>query len=348
MTQEFSDLTFRPMTPGDRELRAEAVLSNVNRTTQRLSHDDLAEPPLSEYLTFDPGRGDVGYVVLAGDRVIAVAAAVFVQAHGHIADDVPELWLNVSAPHRGAGLGGRLIDLILQDGRAAGWPGVSLSVEADNPARRLYRRKGFVDHDGEGRMLRELGPHHPIRSVAVYCGSSHGVRPEYRDAARALGHELAERGLTLVYGGGDVGLMGTVADAVVEKQGEVVGVIPRQLVDREQAHRGLSRLDVVETMAERKTRMEDLADAFIALPGGAGTLEELFEVLTMQQLGHITGPIALCNTAGFWDPLVEMLHRAVDEGFLRGKYVDALVVADTPAGVLAGFDGWTAPGRKWD
>ena len=187
-----------------------------------------------------------------------------------------------------------------------------------------------------------------ITSVAVYCGSTHGARPEYTQAARELGHELAARNLTLVYGGGAVGLMGEVADAVVEKQGVVMGVIPRQLVDRELAHPGLTRLDVVETMAQRKSRMEDLADAFIALPGGAGTLEEIFEVLTMQQLGHLRGPVALCNTAGFWDPQIAMLHRAVEEGFLRAKYVDCLVVADTPTAVLDAFSNWQAPGRKWD
>lgn len=348
MTREPADLTFRPMAAGDHDLRAEALLRNFNRSAERYTHADLATPPLSVYLPFDPARGDVGYVVLSGDRAVGMAAALFTRGYGHVADDIPELWLHVTASHRNAGLGGRLIDLILQDGRAAGWPGLSLSVEEDNPARRLYRRKGFTDHLAPGRMLLRLGPDHPIRSVAVYCGSSYGAREEYADAARDLGHELAARGLTLIYGGGDVGLMGTVADAVVDKRGEAVGVIPRQLVDREMAHRGLGRLDIVETMAERKTRMEDLADAFIALPGGAGTLEELFEVLTMQQLGHLTGPIGLCNTAGFWDPLVEMLRRAVDEGFLRGKYLDALVVADTPAEVLAGFGGWIAPGRKWD
>ncbi len=348
MAQEFTDLIVRPMTPDDRELRAEAVLRNINRSADRHTLDDLARHPLADYLTFNPARGDVGYVVLADDRVVGLAAAVFIRAHGFVAGAIPELWIHVTASHRNVGLGGHLIDLILQDGRAAGWPGVSLSVEGDNPARRLYRRKGFTERDADGRMLRELRPHSPIRSVAVYCGSAFGARPAYEAAARELGHALADRGLTLVYGGGDVGLMGTVADAVVEKRGEAIGVIPRQLVDREHAHRGLSRLDVVETMAERKTRMEDLADAFITLPGGAGTLEEFFEVLTMQQLGHLTGPIALCNTDGFWDPLVAMLHRAVDEGFLRGKYLDALIVAETPAEVLTGFDGWTAPGRKWD
>lgn len=348
MTQGFDDLTFRPMTPADRELRAEALLRNANRTVERFTRADLVAEPLSAYLAFEPARGDVGYVVLAGDRVVGVAAAVFIDAYGHVADDIPELWIHVTDTHRNTGLGGRLIDLILQDGRAAGWPGVSLSVAADNPARRLYRRKGFTDQPTPGVMLRELGPDQPVRSVAVYCGSSPGIDPAYTRAARELGHELAHRGYSLVYGGGAVGLMGAVADAAVEKHGQVTGVIPRQLVDREMAHPGLTQLDVVETMAERKTRMEDLADAFIVLPGGAGTLEEFFEVLTMQQLGHLTGPVALCNTAGYWDPLITMLRRGVDQGFVKEKYLDTLIVADTPAAVLDEFPGWCAPGRKWD
>lgn len=348
MTQGFDDLTFRPMTPADRELRAEAILRNLNRTVELKVRVDLEHPPLSEYLGFEPERGDVGYVVLADDRVIGVAAATFAHGPGHLTEGIPELWLHVTDTHRNLGLGGRLIDLILQDGRAADWPGVSLTAEPDHPARRLYLRKGFIDRGAPGTMVRELGPDRPVRTVAVYCGSSPGVDPAYTLAAHQLGHELARRGYGLVYGGGAVGLMGTVADAVVEKQGRVTGVIPRQLLDREMAHPGLGSLEIVETMAERKTRMEDLADAFIVLPGGAGTLEEFFEVLTMQQLGHLTGPVALCNTAGYWDPLITMLQRGVDQGFVREKYLDALIVADTPAAVLDEFPGWCAPGRKWD
>lgn len=332
-------LTFRPMTPDDLDLRRAAARDNTHGA-------DPTVPPLDRYLEFLPERGDAGLIALDGDRPVGLIQATFIRGWGHIADDIPEIMLNVAEGHRAQGLGRRLIDMLADHGRAAGWPGLSLSVEEDNIARRLYERSGFVDRAAAGTMLLNLSGR--ITSVAVYCGSSHGARPAYTRAARELGHELAARHLTLVYGGGAVGLMGEVAEAVVEKQGAVTGVIPRQLVDRELAHPGLTRLEIVETMAQRKTRMETLADAFIALPGGAGTLEELFEVLTMQQLGHIRGPVALCNTEGFWEPQIAMLHRAVEEGFLRAKYVDCLVVADTPADVLDQFTNWQAPGRKWD
>ncbi|HJD78081.1 MAG TPA: TIGR00730 family Rossman fold protein [Corynebacterium pollutisoli] len=332
-------LTFRPMTVDDHGLRRAAASDNTHGA-------DVDVPPLSLYLDFRPERGDAGFVALDGGRPVGLIQATFIRGWGHVAGDIPEIMLNVAAGHRNIGLGSQLIDRLAEHARLAGWPGLSLSVEEGNIARRLYERKGFVDRAAAGTMLLNLSDR--ITSVAVYCGSSHGARPEYTTAARELGHELARRHLTLVYGGGAVGLMGVVADAAVDKQGAVTGVIPRQLVDRELAHPGLTRLEVVETMAQRKSRMEQLADAFIALPGGAGTLEELFEVLTMQQLGHIRGPVALCNTEGFWDPQIAMLHRAVDEGFLRAKYVDCLVVADTPAAVLDAFTDWTSPGRKWD
>jgi len=332
-------LTFRPMTVDDHELRRAAAADNTHGA-------DVTVPPLDLYLDFRPERGDAGFVALDGERPVGLIQATFIRSGGYVAADIPEIMLNVTAGYRNVGLGSQLIDHLAEHARAQGWPGLSLSVEEGNIARRLYERKGFVDRAAAGTMLLNLS--HRITSVAVYCGSSHGARPAYARAARELGHELARRQLTLVYGGGAVGLMGEVADAVVEKQGAVTGVIPRQLVDRELAHPGLTRLEVVETMAQRKTRMEQLADAFIALPGGAGTLEELFEVLTMQQLGHIRGPVALCNTEGFWEPQIEMLRRTVDEGFLRAKYVDCLVVGDTPTEVLDSFAGWEAPGRKWD
>ena len=139
-----------------------------------------------------------------------------------------------------------------------------------------------------------------MKSVAIYCGSSLGNSPQYVEVAQQMGRELASRNLRMVYGGGNVGLMGAAADAALEAGGEVIGVIPRQLIDREMAHSGLGELEVVETMAQRKTRMEELADAFICLPGGVGTLEELVEVLTMQQLGHVQGPVGLVNVDGFW------------------------------------------------
>ena len=138
-----------------------------------------------------------------------------------------------------------------------------------------------------------------------------GSSPRYAEVAKEMGKELARRNLRVVYGGGNVGLMGTVADAALAAGGEVVGVIPRQLIDREMAHAGLTDLEVVDTMAQRKTRMEELADAFVCLPGGVGTLEEVVEVLTMQQLGHVQGPVGLVNVDGFWEPFVRTLESMV-------------------------------------
>ena len=172
-----------------------------------------------------------------------------------------------------------------------------------------------------------------MRAVCVYCGSNAGARPVYAERAAALGTRLAREGLALVYGGGNVGLMGIVADAALAAGGEVVGVIPEQLVGWEVAHAGLSRLEVVASMHERKARMFDLSDAFIALPGGFGTLDEMFEMLTWRQLGLGDKPCAFLDVAGFYAPLVAMLDRMVDERFLHpdqrrdlwhGEELDAL------------------------
>jgi uncharacterized protein (TIGR00730 family) len=156
-----------------------------------------------------------------------------------------------------------------------------------------------------------------MRSVCVYCGSNSGSKPAYAERAMALGHRLAKDGLALVYGGGNVGLMGIVADAVLEAGGEVVGVIPGQLVEWEVAHRGLTRLEVVDNMHERKARMFDLADGFVALPGGFGTLDEMFEMLTWRQLGIADKPCAFLDVEGFYAPLIGMLDRMVAERFLH-------------------------------
>jgi uncharacterized protein (TIGR00730 family) len=156
-----------------------------------------------------------------------------------------------------------------------------------------------------------------MRSVCVYCGSNTGDKPVYAERAAALGHRLAKEGLALVYGGGNVGLMGIVADAALEAGGEVIGVIPRQLVDWEVAHKGLTRLEVVANMHERKARMFDLSDGFVALPGGFGTLDEMFEMLTWRQLGIGDKPCAFLDVAGFFAPLMAMLDRMVDERFLH-------------------------------
>lgn len=189
---------------------------------------------------------------------------------------------------------------------------------------------------------------HTIRSVAVYCGSTFGTEPAFREAARATGAELARRGLRLVYGGGNVGLMGEVADATLAHGGQVTGVIPTQLVNREMAHRGIQHLETVDTMAQRKARMEELADAFLVLPGGIGTLEEVTQVLTREVLGDAQGPVGFINPLGYWDPLLGALKAMVDYGFLPGRYVEGLAVDPDPAVVLDRCTHWRNPGAKWE
>ena len=156
-----------------------------------------------------------------------------------------------------------------------------------------------------------------MRSICVYCGSNAGSKPAYTERAMVLGTRLAEERLALVYGGGNVGLMGIVADAALAAGGEVIGVIPQQLVGWEVAHTGLSRLEVVANMHERKARMFDLSDAFIALPGGFGTLDEMFEMLTWRQLGLGDKPCAFLDVEAFYSPLIAMMDRMVDERFLH-------------------------------
>ena len=158
-----------------------------------------------------------------------------------------------------------------------------------------------------------------LSSVAVFCGSSFGTSPAYVEAAALTGRTLAERGIDVVYGGGHVGLMGAVADAAVEAGGRVIGVIPRQLDDRELAHHGLTELHVVESMHERKQLMADLSDAFIALPGGAGTLEEVAEQWTWAQLTIHAKPSGFLDVNGFWAPMRTMLETMVDQGFVRAE-----------------------------
>lgn len=187
-----------------------------------------------------------------------------------------------------------------------------------------------------------------IRRVCVYCGANVGARPAYAEAARRLGRFLGERGLGLVYGGGNVGLMGVVADAALAAGAEVVGVIPRALVARELGHQGLTELRVVATMHERKAVMAELADAFVALPGGLGTLDELFEVMTWAQLGLHQKPIGLLDVDGFFAPLITYLDRAVTEGFVRAEHRAALTVASEPEVLLERFAAHQAPeAGKW-
>ena len=173
-----------------------------------------------------------------------------------------------------------------------------------------------------------------IQAVCVYCGSSAGARPAYLEQARQFGTLLAQAGLTLVYGGGKLGLMGAVADAALEAGGRVIGVIPKLLLDREVGHRGLHDLHIVDDMHQRKKMMADLSDAFVTLPGGAGTLEELFEIYTWAQLGYHAKPLALLNTENYFAPLLSTLQHAVTEGFLRPAYLDLLQVSDEPQALL--------------
>ena len=158
-----------------------------------------------------------------------------------------------------------------------------------------------------------------MKSICVYCGSNAGNKPVYAERAQALGARIAAEGLQLVYGGGNVGLMGIVADAVLAHGGEVIGVIPEQLVQWEVAHKGVTRLEVVANMHERKARMFDLADAFVALPGGFGTLDEMFEMLTWRQLGLGKKPCAFLDVDGFYAPLIGMIDRMVEERFLHAE-----------------------------
>jgi hypothetical protein len=190
-----------------------------------------------------------------------------------------------------------------------------------------------------------------LRRVCVFCGSSLGARPDYADAARVLGSELAARGIGLVYGGAHVGLMGAVADACRQAGGEVVGVIPGSLVEAEVAHTDLDDLRIVSTMHERKALMADLSDGFVALPGGFGTLEEFCEVLTWSQLGlHSPAkPCGLVDVAGFFGPLIALFDSAVDQGFLRPENRRLVLAAADPSTMLDALAGWQAPPpiRKW-
>ncbi|MHB8912608.1 MAG: LOG family protein [Lysobacter sp.] len=187
-----------------------------------------------------------------------------------------------------------------------------------------------------------------MKFVCVYCGSNPGARPVYAERAMALGNRLANDGLALVYGGGNVGLMGVVADAVLAAGGEVIGVIPEQLVGWEVAHRGVTRLEVVANMHERKARMFDLSDAFVALPGGFGTLDEMFEMLTWRQLGIGDKPCAFLDVDGFYAPLVAMMDRMVAEGFVHAEQRRDLWHGDDIGTMLAWMHAYVpAQADKW-
>jgi len=188
-----------------------------------------------------------------------------------------------------------------------------------------------------------------VKRVCVFAGSNVGARGEYAAAARALATECAARGLGIVYGGGSVGLMGVLADTALAAGTEIIGVIPAPLATKELAHASLTELRVVESMHERKATMNALADGFIALPGGLGTFEETFEVLTWAQLGIHAKPVGVLNVEGYYDGLLRWLSHAVREGFVRREHLPLLLFADTPSELLDRFAGWTPPPgpRPW-
>ena len=188
-----------------------------------------------------------------------------------------------------------------------------------------------------------------MKRICVYCGSSSGANPVHREAAENLGALLAARGIGLVYGGGNVGLMGTVADAALRAGGEVIGVIPAALMDKELGHAGVTKLHVTASMHERKQLMADLSDGFISLPGGIGTLEELFETFTWLQLGFHGKPVGLLNVAGFYDHLLAFLRHAADERFLGPAHLESLLVETDAGPLLARMARFRAPSvAKWE
>lgn len=179
-----------------------------------------------------------------------------------------------------------------------------------------------------------------MKRICVFCGSSAGSRPEYRACAVELGVELTRRRIGLVYGGGNVGLMGAIADAILDAGGEAIGVIPEHLISREIGHKQLTKLHIVRSMHERKALMADLSDAFIALPGGFGTFEEFFEVVTWSQLGLHLKPCGIINVLEYYTPLLEMLDHAVEQGFLKPQNRELILSRNTPKDLLQALEEW--------
>lgn len=186
-----------------------------------------------------------------------------------------------------------------------------------------------------------------MQSIAIFCGSSSGNDTHYIESAQLVGEYLAQHDITLVYGGGKVGLMGAVADSALAHGGKVIGVIPQDLVDREIAHEGLTELHVVANMHERKFKMAELADGFIALAGGAGTLEEISEQWTWAQLGIHQKPCAFLNTLGYYDPLIEMIHQMAEKQFTKQIYAETLINSDSIESIIEAFQNYQAPHAKW-
>ncbi len=189
-----------------------------------------------------------------------------------------------------------------------------------------------------------------MQTICVYCASSTQIKPTFFDAAERLGKIFAETGLSVVFGGGCSGLMGKLADTIMAENGKITGIIPRFMIDEEWHHPNLSELIVVETMHERKALMAEMADAVVALPGGCGTLEELLEAITWKQLGIMSSPIVILNTNGYYDPLIEMLHRAVEEKFMREIHKNMWMVVSTPEEVIPAIsasNGWGNNARSF-
>jgi uncharacterized protein (TIGR00730 family) len=198
----------------------------------------------------------------------------------------------------------------------------------------LFMQHTFTRVWAGGSMADEQSSLRRVERICVFCGASPGARSSYREVTADLARLLAADGIGVVYGGGGVGLMGALADAVIEAGGEVIGVIPRALVDREIAHRDVIDMRVVGSMHERKALMAELSDAFIALPGGVGTMEELFEVYTWAQLGLHRKPCGLLNVDGYYDGIEEFLTHAVAERFLRDEHRELLLIDRDPAALL--------------
>ncbi len=189
-----------------------------------------------------------------------------------------------------------------------------------------------------------------MESICVFCGSSDAVSPDYLAAARQMGHALAERGLRLIYGGGKTGLMGAVADGTLEGGGEVIGVIIPSMHTDPLAHKGLTRMDVVDTMHARKARMHELSDGYVALPGGFGTMDELFETVTWAQVGEHEKPVGLLNVKDYYAPLIAALRHAVAEGFVFQEHLDAIAYEDDPNALLDAMQNHIHPheaARRW-
>ncbi|WP_121972776.1 LOG family protein [Acinetobacter stercoris] len=186
-----------------------------------------------------------------------------------------------------------------------------------------------------------------MNSIAIFCGSALGTDPIFAQIARLTGETIAKQGKTVVYGGGRSGLMGLVADSALAAGGKVIGVIPQGLVDRELAHPHLTELYIVKDMHERKTKMADFSEGFIALPGGAGTLDEIFEQWTWSQLGIHLKPCAFLNVEGFYDDLFKFIQLTTDKGFTKSRFTDSLIESDSIEKILEIFENYHAPEAKW-